>query len=65
MCSKTKIVLAAAIFLSAAFTASAATKHHASHVHRSAIHNTVPDYNAARDLPALSGAPVRTEPDGW
>jgi hypothetical protein len=72
MFSKTTIALSAAILLGTAFAASAtepaATKHRrASHPQNQPIYNVVPDsngFNGNAGYPA-SGAPLRTQPDGW
>ena len=63
---KTEIALCAAVVLSSTLSVSAATttKHHASHARRSAIYDVVPG-NVYPPSPIQSGAPIRTEPDGW
>jgi hypothetical protein len=72
MFSKTTIALSAAILLGTAVTASAtepaATTHHrASHVQNQPIYNMVPDNRVPADNASYptSGAPLRTQPDGW
>ena len=76
MLSRIKVVLLAAIVLSAAFTALAGTERHCvTHAHP-VIYNVAPDYNSdnrcspaggptCSDRCLPSGPPCKTEPDGW
>jgi hypothetical protein len=72
MFSKITIALSAAILLGNAVAASAkepaAAKHHrASPVQNQPIYNMVPDNRVPADNAGYptSGAPLRTQPDGW